>query len=584
VLGWGILSFAVLQIYEPVMHGLHLPEWTLTLVVVILGVGFPATFVLAWIFDMGPGGVERTPSAPTSPAAPARRIRTALLLMGLGLVFSVPGWVWYARHERGSATAAAPRAAPSLAGGSGPTRDGSEPPAGPSIAVLPFADMSEKHDQEYFADGVAEEVLNELAHVKGLKVIGRTSAFSFKGKNEDLRVVAQKLGVNHVLEGSVRRQGGRILITAQLIRARDGSHAWSERYERDAGDIFAIQRDVARSVTAALQVAMGAGDTPSLAAPPSTSAAAYNHYLLGVHHSQGFTLEGQGRAIGEFRKAIALDPGYAPAWEALSDALYWLAQARGTARDSPELEEALAAAEKAVSLAPHYALAYLARGLIREGFRWDWEGARSDYERAIELNPGSSRALRRYAVLMGNLGRDDLSLPYYERALVLDPLDSGTWNAMGSTLVDLGKLEAARKALDRCLAIAPEHILALQNLADCDLLEGRTAEAAQGYVRIEAGAYRLLGMVMVNKTLGRERESLDAMAALEAEHGAAQPTFVAQAHAWRGENDEAFRWLDRAVAQHDQGLREIKHDRYTRGLRGDPRFKALLRKMKLPVD
>ena len=586
VLGWGILSFAVLQIYEPVMHGLHLPEWTLTLVVVVLGVGFPATFVLAWIFDMGPGGVERTPSAPGEVPTPARRARTALLLIGLGLLISVPGWVWYLRHDRvrprATDLAAQPAALP--AGDPSPIQASPGASSAPSIAVLPFADMSEKHDQEYFADGVAEEILNELAHVKGLKVIGRTSAFSFKGKNEDLRIVSQKLGVNHVLEGSVRRQGGRIRVTAQLIRATDGTHAWSESYERNAADIFAVQRDVARSVASALQVTLGTGDAPGVAEARSTSTAAYNHYLLGLHHGREVTGEGQARAIAAFRQAIALDPKYAPAWAGLGDALFWQAQIQGSARGSPGLEEALGAAESAVSLAPDYAPAFLTRGLLREGYRWDWEGARRDYERALELNPGSSRALRRYAVLIGNLGRDQDAIPYYERALVLDPLDSGTWNALGSSYADMGRLELARKAMERCLAIAPSGVLALQNLADIDLLEGRTAEAAQGYARIEPGAYRLLGTIMVSKNLGRERESAEAMASLEAEHGSTQPTMVAQAHAWRGENDEAFRWLERAVAQHDTGLREIKHDRYTRPLRGDARFKALLRKMNLPVD
>jgi TolB-like protein/Tfp pilus assembly protein PilF len=578
VLGWGILSFAVLQIYEPVMHGLHLPEWTLTLVVVVLGVGFPATFVLAWIFDLGPGGVERTPSPPGEDLTPARRVRTALLLIGLGLLISVPGWAWYAQHDRAHPSAT------SSAGGSPPSPAVPGTPAGPSIAVLPFADMSEKHDQEYFADGVAEEILNALAHIHGLKVIGRTSAFSFKGKNEDLRVVAQKLGVNHVLEGSVRRQGGRIRVTAQLIRAADGTHAWSEIYERDAPDIFAVQGDVARSVASALQVTLGTGDAPGAAEARSTSASAYNHYLLGVHHAREGTGEGEARASAEFRQAIAIDPRYAPAWSALGDALFWQAQIQGSVRGSPGLEEALAAAEKAVSLAPDLAPAFMTRGLLREGYRWNWEGARRDYERAMELNPGNSRALRRYAVLIGNLGRDADSIAYFERALALDPLDYGTWNALGSTLADMGQLEPARKAMERCLAIAPSSVLALQNLADIDLLEGRTAEAAQGYMRIEPGAYRLLGTVMVNKNLGHERESAEALAMLKEEHGSTQPAMVAQAHAWRGENDEAFRWLDRAVVQHDPALREIKHDRYTRGLRGDPRFKTLLRKMNLPGD
>ncbi|MEI6223636.1 MAG: adenylyl cyclase, partial [Deltaproteobacteria bacterium] len=260
VLGWGILSFAILQIYEPVMHGLHLPEWTLTLVVVVLGVGFPATFVLAWIFDMGPGGVQRTATVPGGTPSPARRIRTALLLVGLGALFSIPGWIWYARHERARPVAAAPGTA------SPQTETGTTP--GPSIAVLPFADMSPHHDQEYFADGLAEEILNALAHVEGLRVPGRTSSFWFKGKNVELAEIGRKLNVTHVLEGSVRRAGKRLRVTAQIVKVADGYHVWSETFERDQSDVFAVQDQVASAVAGAMKVKIRPdGEAPASRVP-----------------------------------------------------------------------------------------------------------------------------------------------------------------------------------------------------------------------------------------------------------------------------------------------------------------------------
>jgi len=273
VLGWGILSFAVLQIYEPVMHGLHLPEWTLTLVVVVLGVGFPATFVLAWIFDMGPGGVERTPSAATTPATPARRVRTALLLIGLGMLFSVPGWAWYVSRERALSTASGAASPTGTTTGGAPeaVKGAPEAMAGPSIAVLPFADMSEKHDQEYFADGVAEEILNALAHVEGLRVPGRTSSFWFKGKNVDFAEIGRKLNVTHVLEGSVRRSGSRLRVSAQVVKVADGYHLWSQSFERDQADVFAVQDQVAAAVVEALKLRLLPG-----ARPPRTAARTAN--------------------------------------------------------------------------------------------------------------------------------------------------------------------------------------------------------------------------------------------------------------------------------------------------------------------
>jgi adenylate cyclase len=225
LLGWGIASFAVLQVYEPVMHGLHLPEWTLSFVVIALGLGFPVTTALAWVFDIKASGIERTPPDATRDQASSmsqgsRRARRALLLLGLGFAAATPGLVYFFVWPGADRGPARGSAAPSTA-------------AGPSIAVLAFANMSADKDQEYFADGVTEEILNSLARVEGLRVVGRTSSFYFKGRNEDLASIARKLAVGAVLEGSVRKDGNRVRVTAQLLDAADGSRLWSETYERE---------------------------------------------------------------------------------------------------------------------------------------------------------------------------------------------------------------------------------------------------------------------------------------------------------------------------------------------------------------
>ena len=240
LLGWAVVSFAVLQVVEPVMHGLDLPGWTLKAAIWALAAGFPIASVLAWIFDLGPGGVSRTPAGPVDPTGasppPPRRLGLALaslvavsILLGAGLAVVALRTV-----------------------------DGQSPQA-PSIAVLPFADMSPGRDQEYFSDGVAEEILNALAQVEGLKVIGRTSSFSFKGRNEDLRVIGQRLGARALLEGSVRKDGARIRITAQLVRAADGSHLWSRTVDREFVDVFAVQSEIAQGVVEALRARLVPG-------------------------------------------------------------------------------------------------------------------------------------------------------------------------------------------------------------------------------------------------------------------------------------------------------------------------------------
>jgi TolB-like protein len=332
------------------MHGLHLPEWTLTLVVVVLGVGFPATFVLAWIFDMGPGGVERTPPAPDGAETPGRRARTALLLVGLGALFSIPGWVWYARHERAVVPAPAVAGEPVLAHPAlGAT-------SGPSIAVLPFADMSEKHDQEHFADGVAEEILNALAQVEGLRVPGRTSSFWFKGKNVEPAVIGRKLNVAHLLEGSVRRSGNRLRVTAQIVNVGDGGHLGSETFERDQADIFAVQDQVAKAVVAALKVKLLAGTGGQPKGRPARIEA-YDEFLLGRRLMGERDPAGIRGAREAFERAVAMDPGYAPAHAGLSLAYRdWAGMVAETPDEVTRFTNlGLASAERAIALDPNLA-------------------------------------------------------------------------------------------------------------------------------------------------------------------------------------------------------------------------------------
>ncbi len=508
-------------------------------------------------------GLGGSVSSAGNPAG--RKLRLALVFAGAATIVAGGAYL-VATHGRSS------------------TEPATALPAPPSIAVLAFADMSALHDQEYFADGVAEEILNALSRVDGLRVIGRTSSFAFKGKGDDLRTIAGKLDVGNVLEGSVRKQGDRVRVTVQLVRASDGADVWSESYDRELKDIFAIQDDVARSVAAALRVALLPG-RKGPAEPQSTSPEAYSEYLLGRYNAARGTRDGFARAIAAYERAIALDPRYAPAWAGLANALFWQAAIYLGASDARAvLDRSGAATDRAIALAPDLADGYLVRGQVRSGYRWDWEGARADFERAVVLKPGSSWAQRRLAVLFVDIGRSEDGVRGLEKAVRLDPLDQGSWNALGSTYVDLGQMDRARRALQRALAISPRAAYPLQNLADIDLLEGRLEEALAVYRTQESEVYRLQGEAMVFHSMGREAESRRALAKLESAYGDARPTSVAEAHAWRGDRDGAFRWLERAAAIHDVALREVKTDRYLRSLRGDPRYAALLRRMNLPVD
>jgi TolB-like protein len=308
LIGYGIASFAVLQVSEPVIHALHLPEWTLSFMVVALGAGFPIVVVLAWAFDVSSSGVERT--APAATAGEFKGARLALVLVGLGLVAAAPGIIYFfairsgghSVTERTASTDAIPRST--------------------SVAVLPFADMSPGKDQEYFADGIAEEILNALAQVEGLQVSGRTSSFSFKGKPTDLAEIGRRLNVATVLEGSVRKAGRQMKITAQLVNTSDGFHVWSRTFDRDLTDIFPVQEEIARDVVAALKVRLLPGRAPSTKWMRTSNPEVHNQYLLGREFDRRGSTDDWRRALAAYQKALALDPEYAPAWAGVSFTLF----------------------------------------------------------------------------------------------------------------------------------------------------------------------------------------------------------------------------------------------------------------------
>ncbi len=417
LVGYGIAAFAVLQIIEPIMHGLHWPETVLSYTVVALAVGFPVVVSLAWIFDVNAGRIERT--APTGSGL--RGARLAFLLVGIGVLAATPGVVWYLLPRSRPAT---PSSEEALRAKLDAVPPGSAIQAAPSIAALPLVNLSRDPDQEYFADGLAEELLNLLAKVPGLHVAGRTSSFAFKGKNEDLRSIGQKLNVATVLEGSVQKAGDRVRITMQLINAADGYHLWSESYDRKLTDVFAVQDEIAQAVVAALKL--------KLLQPPTSrdrrtaNINAFNEYLLGRQFFHRNNVDGFRRAKEAYERAVALDPDYAAAWAGLALATFWVAD---SAESLPAIKEgqdrAVAAAEKAIALAPDLPDGYLARGFVRVPILWDFDGSRADLERALALKPDDPDALNNYAGLIARaLGRFPEGIAAARRATELDPLNA----------------------------------------------------------------------------------------------------------------------------------------------------------------
>jgi TolB-like protein/Flp pilus assembly protein TadD len=570
LLGWGLASFGVLQVYEPVMHGLHLPEWTLTFVVVLLGLGFPVTAVLAWAYDLTASGIERTPPLEPEGAAPSTpRRRRVALLVGIGVAAALPGLAWLAGWPAARRPAAeTPRPASEL----------------PSIAVLPFVNLSSDKEQEYFSDGIAEEILNALAQVEGLKVIGRTSSFAMRGQAEDLRAVGLRLGAANILEGSVRRGGGRVRVTAQLIEAVGGSHRWSQAFDREAGDVLAVQEEIARAVVAALELKLlpGARDEQ-----PAPGPEAHDLYLRSLALVERGSLASYRAACEALRRAVKLEPRYAQAWALLSSAHYMAADqgSTGTEGSNAELPAILHEAEQAVALAPHLADAFVARGQLRQFVLLDWNGARADLQRARALNPGSVRTMAAHAMLLLALGRNEEALAALEQAASLDPLSVEVQYRLGIANLAARRYSGAEAAAGRALALSPEHGRAARTLGFALLLQGRWSEAQAAFHRSTNQLFIRMGESMVEHSRGNvvaARKALDPV--LQAPDPSPASYQLAEVFAWRGEREEAFRWLKRAVEVRDPGLNYLRWDPFLDPLRGDARFKEILRAVHLADD
>jgi TolB-like protein/Tfp pilus assembly protein PilF len=448
-----------------------------------------------------------------------------------------------------------------------------------SIAVLPFVDMSEKQDQEYFSEGLAEELLDLLAQVPDLRVPARTSSFYFKGKTDDIAVIAQKLRVAHVLEGSVRKAGNTIRVTAQLIRADNGYHLWSKSYDRDLKDIFKVQDEIANAVVEALKLkllpAQDAANSHRTANPE-----AYGEYLIGRQSHSRRTEEGYRRAIGAYHRAIALDPGYGAAYAGLAMSEVLLAE---STHDTARFDQAIMDAEKSVTLAPNLADSYATRGFLRYYRLWDWSGAQEDFAKALALDPGDSSVHVRYSGLLSALGKLPEATSASKEATDLDPLSTVAWQRLARYYLAAGQFTAARDAIRRALEISPESVGAQNIGGSLQLAEGKAAEALITYQQNTDEPMRLAGCAMAEHALGHANESQHNLDELIAKHSLDSAYFIAEVHAWRGNKSEAFDWLDRAFDRHDNNFFNLKLDPKLASLRGDPRYRALLRKLNLPA-
>jgi TolB-like protein/Flp pilus assembly protein TadD len=460
-----------------------------------------------------------------------------------------------------------------------------------SIAVLPFVNRSHDPEDEYFSDGLADELLNVLTKIRGLRVAARSSAFTFKGKGATVAEVGRTLNVATVLEGSVRKAGNRIRISVQLVKVADGYYLWSESYDRTLEDIFAVQDDIAQSVVKELRStllgeAVDAKATTEATAQVAaavkgraTDAEAHRLYLQGRHFVNRFTREDIAKGIEHLKQALDRDPEFALAWVSLSAAYAeeagqsWVPLAAGLGR-------AREAAARALALEPKLAEAHAATGWIRMNYDCDWRGAEASFGRALELAPGNAAGLRHAAGLAFRLGRLDEAIKLWGRAIEQDPLNASAYHSLGITLDAADRLAEAEQAYRKALELAPQRHGAHAFLGLNLLAQGRSDEALDEALR-EPESWRFYALAIIHHAAGRRAEADAALNELIAKHAGDAAFQIAVVYAARGEMDLSFQWLERAYVQRDPGLSDLKCISLLRPLRADPRWGALLRKMGL---
>ncbi|UCC80169.1 MAG: protein kinase [Candidatus Zixiibacteriota bacterium] len=456
----------------------------------------------------------------------------------------------------------------------------------PSIAVLPFRDMSSQQDQEYFCDGIAEEVINALAQIENIRIVARTSSFAFKGQDTDIREIGRKLKVMSILEGSVRKAGERMRITAQLINVSDGYHLWSERYDCNFDDVFAIQDQISLSIVDNLKVKLLGGEKARLVKRYVVEPEAYKEFLTGIHFLRKVSEQNLYRSIDCFNKALEKYPNYSQAYAGISSAYIYL----GFTDYAPPMEvfpKAKTMALKAIECEPDAGEGHTCMGFIKIYYEWDWEGARREFEKSLELQPNFITAHSGYACYFMAVGDLDEAIKHGKKAVEMDPLGLPSNMYLGLYYLRAGRLDLAREQIKRVIDIEPNVPQHHWLLGQTFILESKFDEGIgiiQKAVEMSNNNTLILGgLGWAYGVAGRAEEAYKIINTFKAkaEREYIRPFYIAKIYSALGENGLAFEWLDKAYDEHDISLFGIYSDETLSNIRSDPRFEKLLKKMRL---
>jgi TolB-like protein len=569
---YAVVGWLLIQVATQVFPFLDIPNWAIRLVILVTALGFPIALIIAWAFELTPEGLRRTEDADAAGQRSRGGLWIALVVIAAALSL---GLFFLGRYTAGNARS---QNSPSRSSGAAGSEAVTAVPE-KSVAVLPLLNESGDPKDEYFSDGLSEELIAALAQISGLKVIGRSSSFRFKDRKEEPKTIGERLGVSTLLDGTVRKQGDRVRIVAELVNTADGIQLWTRTFDRELKDIFAVQEEIARAVAESLKVTLlGSRESPSQIA--TNNVEAHNAYLQGHFHFLRRNVDDYRKAISYFDRAIELDPNYALAYAERAEA--WTMTGDLTGQRPTAYPKARNDAERAVAIAPGLAEARAALGWVRFFGEWKFADGLNELKRAKELSPTNPTANDLLARVIVYLGRIDEAERQAREAVELDPLSVSTQFNLARVLLIAGKLDqadaAGRKVAELQPASSSSH--RWQVLVAFVRGDGETAlreaqlEPDQGFRSFElALAYHLLG----------DRKQADAALAdliARARDGFAYQ--IAQIYAVRGEADKAFEWLQISFDDHDGGTLSLSVDPLLRGLHDDPRYKNLLTKLGLP--
>ena len=555
-----VLAWLLLQVGDTLAPALHLPEWINSALAFFLILGFPLAIFFAWAFEMTPEGLKLEKDvdrdASITPRTGRKLDRTIIALLVVAVSYF--GWQYFDKP-------AIEDLAESIAGQ-------------PSIAVLPFENMSSDQEQEYFSDGLTEELLNLLAKIPELKVTSRTSAFFYKGKDIRISEVGRELNVAHVLEGSVRKSGNRIRITAQLIEVEDDVHLWSETWDRDLDDVFAIQDEIAAKVVDELRVQL-LGELPHAA---TTDTETWSLFLQARHTITQRTNESLLRGEELINEALEIDPDYAPGWEL--KALIHSQQADvGVRLPNDVMGEARAAVDRALELNPDSAAAHAISGDLMISFENNYADARHAFDRALQLGPNNLDVLYQASIYYAFIGQPEKALPLSLAALEIDPLFTANHAALGYIYNMLGRFTDAISVLQQRIEIAPDSYGSYAYLANAYIGLGQFDKAIEIAEQERLDGFRYAALAMAHWHAGNVEKSDAYVEKLLAQKNGGWDWQAVEVHATRGEIDAAFAAMDAAYESRDSGLQLILGDMHVKNLRDDPRYGAMLRKIGMPA-